>query len=79
MNFPKSIISAPPAGKYNSSKPVVEILRKSKVNSNGEEIEGTEEFWLVDGQGQVLQGENPYSSLAEAENAQLTYWKSLGF
>lgn len=73
MNIPR------PGGRIKSAAPSVAILRTAEVDEDGNEVAETEKFWLVDGQGQILEGVGPFSSAKEAAIARRAYLRSLGY
>lgn len=69
--FSKSI------GNFKSAPPTVTIQHRVDYDENGEEINESAGFWLVDGAGNVISG--PFSTIEEATAARRNYLKSLGF
>lgn len=53
-----------PGGSFKPAAKTVLIQRRVQVDEDGREIDGTEEFWLTDGQGNELDG--PFFNLKEA-------------
>ena len=64
------------AGSTKSPPPTLKVQRRIDVDDNGNEILGTEGFWLVDGAGNVLRGR--FSSAEEASIARRAYLTELG-
>lgn len=56
-----------PGGSFKPAAKTILIQRRVQVDDDGREIDGTEEFWLTDGQGNELQG--PFFQLKEALEA----------
>ncbi|MBB3779549.1 hypothetical protein FHY12_000492 [Xanthomonas arboricola] len=71
MSFPKA------AGSIKSPPPTVNIQRRVEVDEDGNEVEGTEEFWLIDAAGNILKG--PFPSATAAAKARRAYLKQLGY
>lgn len=64
-------------GELKNSPSTVKIQRRIDIGEDGNEIDGTDEFWLIDADAVVLDG--PFSSLKEAVNAYRTDVHGIGY